>query len=154
MTALVVLAAAFIAGPWFQDEESSAPTEKPTGSIEQPRNPAVGERTEFSGDVQHLPPGYAVWAFVRDVDGGIFYPKYSACTVQGDKWECGSLRVGTKDTLDKESDLKAVLVDAEGVAQIMDHVIDVEFRNVENGGMKALPAGSTVLDTLRVTRVQ
>lgn len=151
VTALMVLAAAFIAGPWLQDEE--APTKKPTGSIEQPRNPAVGERVEFSGDVQHRPAGYAVWAFVRDVDGGLFYPKYSPCTLQGGEWDCAYLRVGTKDTLDKQSDLHAVLVDAEGAAQIKDHVIDVEFRKIKNEGMKALPPGAIVLDTLRVTRV-
>ncbi|MER7661928.1 hypothetical protein [Streptomyces sp. NPDC096193] len=147
----MVLTAAFFAGPWLQNEE--APTKKPTGSIEQPRNPAVGERVEFSGHVLHRPAGYAVWAFVRDVNGGLFYPKYSPCNLQDDKWDCAQLRVGTKDTLDKQSDLHAVLVDAEGAAQIKDHVIDVEFRKVKNEGLKALPSGSIVLDTLRVTRV-
>ncbi|MFD5478967.1 hypothetical protein [Streptomyces hawaiiensis] len=152
ITGFVVLLAAVVAGPWFQEEEK--PKTKPSGTIEQPRNPGVGERTEFTGEVHDLPRGYAIWAFVRDVNGGQFYPKYSACGVQGDEWDCGSLRVGTEGTLDKESDLKAVLVSAEGVAQIMEYVIDVEYREVRNEGMKALPAGSTVLDSLRVTRVR
>lgn len=152
ITALVVLAAAVIAGPWFQSDET--PKVRPTGSIEQPRNPGVGERTEFMGEARHVPPGYAVWAFVRDVNGGHFYPKYSACGVQEDEWDCGSLRVGTEGSLDKESDLTAVLVSAEGVAQIMEYVINTEYRDVRSDGMKSLPTGSIVLDTLRVTRIQ
>ncbi|MFI8451733.1 hypothetical protein [Streptomyces erythrochromogenes] len=149
LSACLGFLAALLSSPWLKPDRSEPA--KPTASIKVPGDPTVGTTTPFSGTIQNAPPGYAVWAIVRDVDSGAVYPKFSPCSVQADQWDCEEVFPVKGDAGSrKQSALEVVLVDARGASDIMGWVADTQYLNQQR--KFTVPSGTIPLDSMRVVR--
>ncbi len=155
LTAVLGFFGAILASPLWQesDDRPSAPTEaKVSGKVSDPPSPKVGSTTPFSGTVENVPPGYAVWSVVKDADSGALYPKYGPCALSGVQWDCGQVFPvkSSEEYPEKQSELQAWLVDAAGAAEIMRYVMDAEDDDGKQPSAFKIPESSIPVDSMRV----
>ncbi|MHB9854720.1 hypothetical protein ACSYGO_36500 [Streptomyces krungchingensis] len=112
---------------------AAAEAPKPTGKITSLDGRAVGQSVILKGSIQHVPKGYALWAFV-EVDSNHFYPTFSSCNIDdnGIDWHCPTVRpANSADPKDTAVTLHVALVDAYGAEAIG------RYRQKIQAGMKA-----------------